>query len=112
MDAWLSRLRHDLGKRAVWSARDLREAGREPGPADMLELRAGLFELRDGEGRVVSARELWQELCREGGEVPFRDARAGNRSLRNRGRVEGGRKAIRPARNLPRSQQRRGAAPR
>jgi len=70
MDAWLSRLRHDLVKRAVWSARDLREAGREPGPADMLELRAGLFELRDGEGRVVSARELWQELCREAPPLP------------------------------------------
>jgi hypothetical protein len=70
MDAWLSRLRHDLVKRAVWPVRDLREAGRVPGPADVLDLRAGLFELRDSEGRVVSARQLWQELCREAPPVP------------------------------------------
>jgi hypothetical protein len=57
-------------KRAVWPARDLREAGRVPGPADVLDLRAGLFELRDGEGRVVSARQLWQELCREAPPIP------------------------------------------
>jgi hypothetical protein len=65
MNAWLSRLRHDLVKRAVWPARDLREAAREPRPADVLQLVAGLFELRDGEGRVVSARRLWEELRRE-----------------------------------------------
>ena len=70
MDPWLSRLRHDLVKRAVWAARDRREAAREPSAADALELRAGLFELRDGEGRIVSARELWEELRREAPPVP------------------------------------------
>src|SRR5712672_563530 len=70
MRAWLSRLRHDLVKRAVWPARDLVESARVPGPADVLELRAGLFDLRDGEGRVVSARELWQELSREAPPIP------------------------------------------
>ena len=70
MDPWLSRLRHDLVKRAVWAARDRREATREPSAADALELRAGLFELRDGEGRIVSARELWEELRRQAPPVP------------------------------------------
>ena len=65
MHPWLSRLRHDLVKRAVWAARDLRESAREPNATDVAELRRGLFELRDGEGRPVTARELWRRLCTE-----------------------------------------------
>jgi hypothetical protein len=65
MYLWLSRVRHDLVKRAVWPARDLRDAAREPNAADIAELRRGLFELRDGGGHPVTARELWQRLCTE-----------------------------------------------
>ena len=65
MDDWLSRLRHDLVKRAVWPARDLREAGREPDAADVLQLRAGLFDLRDAEGAKVRALQLWERMRRE-----------------------------------------------
>jgi len=70
MDPWLSRLRHDLVKRAVWAARDLRDAPREPGAADLLELRGGLLELRDGEGTAVSARDLWEQLRRDAPPIP------------------------------------------
>jgi hypothetical protein len=70
MNAWLSRLRHDLVKRAVWPARDLREAGREPTAADVAALRAGLFDLRDAEGNRVRARELWDQLRREAPSIP------------------------------------------
>jgi hypothetical protein len=70
MDPWLSRLRHDLVKRAVWPARDLRESGGEPRSADLDQLRTGLFELRDAEGRTVTARELWEELRREAPQAP------------------------------------------
>jgi hypothetical protein len=65
MHPWLSRLRHDLVKRAVWAARDLRDASRLPKPADFAQLRRGMFELRDGEGQPVTALELWQRLCSE-----------------------------------------------
>src|SRR5919204_157210 len=37
MHPWLSRLRHDLVKRAVWAARDLRESAREPNAAEAAE---------------------------------------------------------------------------
>ena len=69
MHAWLHRLRHDLVKRAVWAARDLRDGPREPDPSDLAELRRGFFELRDGEGRSVTARQLWQRLCTEAPEI-------------------------------------------
>jgi hypothetical protein len=70
MHPWLSRLRHDLVKRAVWPARDLREAGREPAAADLDQLRAGLFDLRDGEGAKVRALQLWEAMRREAPPLP------------------------------------------
>jgi hypothetical protein len=70
MDEWLSRLRHDLVKRAVWPARDLREAHRDPQAADLLQLRAGLFDLRDGEGAKVHALQLWERMRREAPPLP------------------------------------------
>jgi hypothetical protein len=68
--AWLSRLRHDLVKRAVWAARDLRDAARELRPADVAELRRGLFDLRDGEGRTVDAAALWERFRADAPEAP------------------------------------------
>jgi hypothetical protein len=62
MHPWLSRLRHDLVKRAVWAARDLRDASREPGEGDLQQLRRGLFDLRDDDGRVSTAGALWERL--------------------------------------------------
>jgi|SRR6266446_3265793 len=70
MHPWLSRLRHDLVKRAVWPARDLRDAPREPGPADLLQLRRGLLDLRDDDGRALTARDLWERLRRDAPAVP------------------------------------------
>jgi len=70
MHPWLSRLRHDLVKRAVWPARDLRDAAREPGPADLLQLQRGLFDLRDEAGEVVTASTLWKRFRAEAPGVP------------------------------------------
>ncbi len=70
MHPWLSRLRHDLVKRAVWSARDLRDAPGEPAPADLLQLRRGLRELRDEDGRALTATDLWERLRAEAPAVP------------------------------------------
>src|SRR5712671_6914051 len=70
MHPWLSRLRHDLVKRAVWSARDLRDARRVPDPADLLQLQRGLLDLRDEDGRALSAAELWDRLRAEAPAVP------------------------------------------
>ena len=70
MHPWLSRLRHDLVKRAVWPARDLRDASREPGPADLLQLRSGLLDLRDEDGGALSATELWERLRAEAPALP------------------------------------------
>jgi hypothetical protein len=70
MNPWLSRLRHDLVKRAVWPARDLREAAREPSAADIAQLRAGLLDLRDAEGAPVRALQLWEEMRREAPRLP------------------------------------------
>ncbi len=70
MHPWLSRLRHDLVKRAVWSARDLRDAPGEPAPADLLQLRRGLLELRDEDGRTLTANDLWERLRAEAPAVP------------------------------------------
>jgi hypothetical protein len=58
MHPWLKTLRHDLVKRAVWPARDLRDTGGQ----DLSALRRGLFELTDDEGRPVDARGLWAQL--------------------------------------------------
>ncbi len=65
MDPWLRRAQHDLVKRAVWTARDLRDAGEAPRPDDLRALRAGLFELADEEGAPIDARALWARLCSE-----------------------------------------------
>jgi hypothetical protein len=65
MDAWLQRLRHDLVKRALWPARDLRallDQGRGPAAADAAALRAGLFDLRDPEGNPCDAAALLARL--------------------------------------------------
>src|SRR5215470_9648935 len=70
MHPWLSRLRHDLVKRAVWPARDLRDATRAPGPADLLHLRAGLLDLRGDDGGEVTAAGLWQRLRAEAPGLP------------------------------------------
>jgi hypothetical protein len=67
---WLSRLRHDLVKRAVWPARDLRDASREPGPADLLHLQGGLLDLRDEDGRALTAADLWERLRAEAPGLP------------------------------------------
>jgi len=67
---WLSRLRHDLVKRAVWPARDLRDASREPGPADLLHLQGGLLDLRDDDGRALTAADLWERLRAEAPGFP------------------------------------------
>ncbi len=68
MHPWLSRLRHDLLKRALWPARDLRElieAGGVPSARDRQALREGLFALRDAEGAACDARLLWALLLKE-----------------------------------------------
>src|SRR3989442_14048199 len=70
MHPWLSRLRHDLVKRAVWPARDLRDASREPAQGDLLQLRRGLFDLRDEDGHVSRATELWERLRAEAPALP------------------------------------------
>jgi hypothetical protein len=67
---WLSRLRHDLVKRAVWPARDLRDAPREPDPGDLLQLRRGLLDLRDDDGRAMTATGLWDRLRAEAPGLP------------------------------------------
>lgn len=68
MDPWLQKVRHDLVKRAAWAARDLRDGlpeGRQPGEAEARALRAGLLELRDGEGATVRAGALFARLRAE-----------------------------------------------
>ena len=57
---WLSRLRHDLVKRALWPARDLVDAGTQPTAADAAALRAGLTELVAPDGSPTTARDLWR----------------------------------------------------
>ena len=61
VDPWLQRLRHDLVKRALWPARDLRATLAEGGsatPADLVALRAGLFDLRAPDGAPCDALAL------------------------------------------------------
>jgi len=70
MHPWLSRLRHDLVKRAVWPARDLRDASRDPAPGDLLQLRRGLFDLRDEDGGLSTATGLWARLRAEAPALP------------------------------------------
>jgi hypothetical protein len=58
MHPWLRDLRHDLVKRAVWPARDLRDSGEK----DASALRRGLMELADAEGRPVTALRLFEGM--------------------------------------------------
>jgi len=62
MHPWAARLRHDIVKRAVWAARDLRSLEGMPSAADVAALRNGLYDLRDEEGAVVDARSLWEQM--------------------------------------------------
>lgn len=62
MDPWLARLRHDVVKRAVWAARDLRDSGEAPTAADFASLRGGVLALADGAGRPATALEVWRAL--------------------------------------------------
>jgi hypothetical protein len=58
MHPWLRALRHDLVKRAVWPARDLRDSGEQ----DVAALRRGLMELCDAEGAPITAERLFQQM--------------------------------------------------
>ena len=62
MHPWAGRLRHDIVKRAVWAARDLRSLEGPPSGRDVAALRRGLYELRDEEGAAVTARSLWERM--------------------------------------------------
>lgn len=61
MHPWLQALRHDLVKRAVWPARDLRDSGQR----DVAALRRGLTQLFDAEGAPVTALALWERMRTE-----------------------------------------------
>src|SRR5438067_7198297 len=65
MNPWLQRLRHDIVKSAVWAARDLRSFEGAPSQTDVAALRRGLYDLRDEEGAVVTARSLWERMRSE-----------------------------------------------
>ena len=65
MHSWLQALRHDLVKRAVWPARDLRETGER----DLAALRRGLMQLSDAEGAPATAAELFAHM-RTGSPCP------------------------------------------
>src|SRR5947208_15104215 len=58
MHPWLAALRHDLVKRAVWPARDLRDTGGR----DVAALRRGLSSVVDAEGAPVSAEALFDRM--------------------------------------------------
>lgn len=58
MHPWLRAVRHDLVKRAVWAARDLRDSGEQ----DLEALRRGLFGLVDAEGAPIPAVDLFARL--------------------------------------------------
>jgi hypothetical protein len=58
MHPWLQALRHDLVKRAVWPARDLRDAGER----DVAALRRGLMHLTDAGGAPITAAALWEKM--------------------------------------------------
>ena len=51
-------LRHDLVKRAVWPARDLRDSGER----DVEALRRGLMQLSDAEGSPITAQALFERM--------------------------------------------------
>ena len=58
MHPWLQALRHDLVKRAVWPARDLRDAGE----SDPAALRRALMHLTDAEGAPATAEALFAQM--------------------------------------------------
>jgi hypothetical protein len=68
MDPWLRRVRHDLVKRAVWPARDLRDSGQ----TDLEALRRGLRDLSDEAGAPIDAAALWSRLRADAPGVPQR----------------------------------------
>jgi hypothetical protein len=61
MHPWLSALRHDLLKRALWPARDLRDQGAR----DAAALRRGLTQLSDAEGAPITAEALFAQMRRD-----------------------------------------------
>ena len=74
MHPWLRAVRHDLVKRAVWPARDLRDSGEE----DVSALRRGLMQLCDAEGAPITATALFQRMRRDAPcPAPACDAFAG-----------------------------------
>jgi hypothetical protein len=75
MHRWLTELRHDLLKRAVWPARDLQALGQQ----DLEALRDGLLRLVDDEGNEVSALVLFAQ--RRGTAPPGTACEAFERAL-------------------------------
>ena len=65
MHPGLQALRHDLVKRAVWPARDLRDLGGR----DVAALRRGLTQLTDAEGAPATAQALFARM-RTGSPCP------------------------------------------
>jgi hypothetical protein len=61
MHPWLRALRHDLVKRAVWPARDLRDSGEQ----DVERLRRGLLHLTDAEGAPITAERLFERMRKD-----------------------------------------------
>lgn len=53
---WLQRVRHDLVKRLVWPARDLRDLGGTLVPGELCA------KLVDDEGRPATAKDVWANL--------------------------------------------------
>jgi hypothetical protein len=54
----LRALQHDLVKRALWPARDLRDSGEQ----DVDALRRGLTDLSDAEGGPITAERLFERM--------------------------------------------------
>lgn len=78
MHPWLRAVRHDLVKRAVWPARDLRDSGEE----DVAALRRGLMQLCDAEGAPISATRLFERM-RPGAPCPASACDAFARALQD-----------------------------
>ncbi len=85
MRRWLARLRHDLVKRALIPARDLRELldrGERARPADVEALARGLLALVDEEGCPATATALWRSFRADLPEAPRAPLDAFERALR------------------------------
>ena len=78
MHPWLRAVRHDLVKRAVWPARDLRDSGE----TDVAALRRGLMQLRDAEGAPITATALFERM-RQGTPCPAAACDAFARALQD-----------------------------